>query len=203
MFGFLKRHKSDAPQGGHVIAHITAHLDPTFRRIAYEEPLETALGTRGEITGGGSLMGEDGEILHVDIEILLPRITEDLLDLIVATLERADAPKGSFLHLDDGTVLRRFGKAEVVALTLDAHNLPKEVNARYNTDDLVDSIMPLMLGKGVYKGLHLIRDKGILYFHGTDPDAMEHAIRTIADHHPLCENAVVRRRVPIADPGAD
>jgi len=196
MFGFLRRRPDPAPDPGPAIpvtAHVTSHVEPVFRAALYERPLAAALGARGVLSGGGSMFGEGGEILYINIELRLASLSDEVLDLVVDTLERAEAPAGSFLSTGEATVLRRFGKAQVVALDIDARHLPRAVYETCTVDELVAEIAPLMAGKGVYQGLHLTRERGILYFHGRDVAGMETAIRTVAADHPLCQGAALRR----------
>jgi hypothetical protein len=195
MFGFLRRRRPKPAQGPTIplTAHVTSHVEPAFRSALYERPLARVLGARGMLTGGGSMFGEGGEILYANIGMRVESLSDDLLDAIVDTLERAEAPVGSYLCTGDETVLRRFGTAEVVALDLDARNLPREVYETCTVDELVAEIAPGMADKGVYQGLHLTRERGILYFHGRDVAGMEAAIRTVAADHPLCQGAALRR----------
>ncbi|SIO26492.1 hypothetical protein SAMN05444722_1091 [Rhodovulum sp. ES.010] len=196
MFGFLRKQKErqpDPPAGVTVIARLAAHLGPAERRTTYEVPMAAALGTDGDIVGGGSMANERGEALFIEIEVRLREVTERMLDRLVHTLEQAGAPKGSSLWASDGTELRRFGRMEVVALDILAHGLPEEVYRRFHVQDLVDEIAPLMGAAGRYQGLRMLPDRGVLYFHGRDAAAMERAIREVAAFHPLCRNAAIRR----------
>lgn len=193
MFGLFRKKATPEPEGVLLVAHLSARLMPIDRGEIYEDPLDEALGGSGEVTGGGSLMADNGEIAHSDVEIVVPEITENVLDLIVATLEAQGVPRGSYLHDADGNRLRDFGQNAIVALDLDGANLPDEVYKTYDTDDVVSAIHEKMGRSGKYQGLRMLAETAVLYFHGPDATAMEAAIAPVIAEHPLCQNATTRR----------
>ncbi len=100
-----------------IIVQLNDRAQPIDRGELYENPLDALLRERGwaEVTGGGSRLAASGEIAHGDIEIRLERETPDILDAIVAALERLGAPKGSVLR-DAATGKRPFGTTEGLAM---------------------------------------------------------------------------------------
>ena len=61
-----------------VIARLNARLQPLDRGSLYEDPLDAALQEAGigRVTGGGTLMSEEGEIELCDIEVELADLSE-------------------------------------------------------------------------------------------------------------------------------
>jgi hypothetical protein len=66
----------------HVLVHLNARLQPLDRGEWFEEPLAAALREQnaGEVTGGGTLQDESGEIQSCDIEVELRDSSNDLID---------------------------------------------------------------------------------------------------------------------------
>ena len=62
----------------HVItARLKAHIEPMDLGEWYEDPLSEMLEKKqlGEVTGGGSALGDDFKIEHADLEIALANLT--------------------------------------------------------------------------------------------------------------------------------
>jgi hypothetical protein len=89
----------DEAQTLFVFAHINEAIMPIERGEKYEDPLDDFLKSRGigEVTGGGTMQSESGEILWVgvDIEIVEPQKN---ITLLVHELRELGAPRGSFLE---------------------------------------------------------------------------------------------------------
>src|SRR6186997_863085 len=117
-------------------AKINARLQPKGRGDLFEDPLAERLekANLGAVTGGGSMLGQNGEIQYCGIDI-------DMYDaerspaFICDALNRRGAPKGSELQftLDSRKVVVPFGEAEGLAVYLNGTDLPDEV---YKTCDL-------------------------------------------------------------------
>ena len=88
-----------APAGDMVIARLNVRAQPLDRGEVFEDPLEEILqasGT-GRVTGGGTMLGEEGEIEFCDIEITLPAATDVAIGALRRALEGLGAPRGSTL----------------------------------------------------------------------------------------------------------
>jgi hypothetical protein len=89
----------DEAQTVFVFAHINDALMPVERGIKYEDPLDSFLKSKGigEVTGGGTMQSEAGQILWigVDIELMEPQKN---IALVVHELRELGAPRGSFLE---------------------------------------------------------------------------------------------------------
>jgi hypothetical protein len=72
-----------------VIARLNVRAQPLDRGEVFEDPLDQILqaaGT-GQVTGGGTMLGTDGEIEFCDLEITVPDATDATLDAIREALE--------------------------------------------------------------------------------------------------------------------
>lgn len=92
-----------------VIARLHEHIEPIDRGNRYEDPLQAALDQEeaGRVTGGGSQLNESGSIDFVDIETELADL-DSALDLTIATLANAGAPRGSEI-IEGNRVVRDLG----------------------------------------------------------------------------------------------
>ena len=63
-----------------LVARLYEHVEPMDRGSRYEDPLDAALRESGlgEVTGGGSQLGERGEIDFADIEIRVSNLDDAL-----------------------------------------------------------------------------------------------------------------------------
>lgn len=82
-----------------VFAHINEAIMPDERASKYEDPLDEFLKAKGigEVTGGGTMQSESGEILWVGVDIELINL-ENNLALLVNEFRELGAPRGSFLQ---------------------------------------------------------------------------------------------------------
>jgi len=101
--------ESEAAEASYfVYVKIPESLGPLDRGAKYEDPIEEKLqrDSLGEITGGGSQLGDDGpdgaptiEFCGIDIDLLE---LERGLSLLRDTLLELAAPEGTELHYEDG-----------------------------------------------------------------------------------------------------
>ncbi|MHC4499874.1 MAG: hypothetical protein ACYS21_12260, partial [Planctomycetota bacterium] len=85
-----------------VTAQLNHLLMPLARGERYEDPLHELLAQKGlgEIDGGGTMQSQSGEILYIDVEIILNNSTEGI-PFLIEQLEALGAPKGSILRIHD------------------------------------------------------------------------------------------------------
>jgi hypothetical protein len=83
-----------------VIVRIPERLDPLDRTASYEAPLSAALKPErlGEVTGGGTQLGENGDIAHIEVELSLANL-DSALAATKKVLRKAGAPAGTELHV--------------------------------------------------------------------------------------------------------
>jgi hypothetical protein len=173
-----------------VTARVHEHIEPLDRGSRYEDPLDDALRAAklGEVTGGGSQLGENGEVEFADIEISLTN-PDAALPLIVETLEQAGAPVGSQILGDNG-VLREFGSQQSIAVYLDGVTLPDEVYANLDFDETVDALTAAA-GDGSYHGCWQGAEETGLFFFGRDAEAMWSRVEPVLKSMPIGQNARV------------
>jgi hypothetical protein len=110
---------------------LNARLRPLDRGSHYEDPLEEVLAVQAPgcaITGGGTQLGVDREPVFSDIDLDVEGDPNEVLALVIATLEAAGAPKGSKARTDAGDEIF-FGVTEGVAIYLNGTDLADEVYA--------------------------------------------------------------------------
>lgn len=173
-----------------VLARMYEHIDPLDRGQRYEEPLQAALeaAQAGIVTGGGSQLGEVGEIVFVDLDIDLADM-DAALDLVIRTLEQAGAPQGSEI-LRGTEVLREFGAQQCLAVYLDGISLPDEVYATLDFDGVVAQL-GAAAGPDSYRGFWQGPEETGLYFFGPDAEEMFGRVEPLLRDMPIGQNARV------------
>jgi hypothetical protein len=177
-------------QSSMVVARLYEHIGPIDRGTRYEDPLDAALrGARlGEVTGGGSQLGDLGEIEFADVEIQVANL-DDAMPVILDVLQRSGAPVGSQL-LAAGGVIREFGEQQSVAVYLDGTTLPDEVYANLDFDDLVTRLTEAA-GADSYHGYWGGPEETGLFFFGRDAEATFSALEAVLRQMPIGQNARV------------
>jgi len=184
------------PQPITLTARLYEHIEPLDRGGRYEDVLDSALreASLGEVTGGGSQLGDHGEIEFVDIEITVNNL-DRALPVIIDTLERSGAPVGSQV-LGTHDVTREFGKQQSVAVYLDGITLPDEVYANLDFDDLVDKLTTAA-GADSYHGCWQGAEETGLFFFGASAEAIFARLEAVLQQVPIGQNArVVIRQAP-------
>jgi hypothetical protein len=186
-----------------VLARIYENIQPIDRGERYEDPLQSALESRGlgQVTGGGSQLNELGVIDYVDIEIELANLDE-ALDVVVEALENAGAPEGSELVQSPGeNVLREFGKQQCLAIYLDGVSLPDEVYEKLDFDAVIAEL-ETAAGAGSYRNFWQGPEETGLFYFGPDAEAMFTNVEPVLRRLPIGQNAriVVRAGKPSLNP---
>jgi hypothetical protein len=193
--------KASAPaalaEGDMVIARLNVRAQPMDRGEVFEDPLDQILQAEGtgSVTGGGTMLGEDGEIEFCDLEIMLPAATDAAIGALRRALEGLGAPKGSRLIWNDGANELAFGSCEGLAVYLNGTDLPDAV---YETCDL--NVVYEELGRLVGSAGRVVSHwqgprETALYLYGPFADAMLSRIRPFLDSYPLCQQARVVKLV--------
>lgn len=174
-----------------VEVELNARLMPLDRGERYEDPLMDVLQqhARGsEVTGGGTMMEATGEPKWCDIEIELKGHSAKGRALIIETLEKLGAPKGSVLRTDDADPVS-FGVSEGVGLYLNGTDLPDEV---YSANDVNDLIAELEQALGEAGELHSSWQgptETALYFYGPSAQRLIERIESVTATHPLAQRS--------------
>lgn len=180
------------------IVHVTAQLNhllmPIERGELYEDPLDDALKSLnyGEVEGGGTLQNKNGEIIHIDVDILLYN-SEEGIPFLINKLEELGAPKSSFLHINEENNSQKieFGKKEGIAIYLDGVNLPNEVYQNSDINDLIEKLNLSINDIGQMESHWQGETETALYFYGLNAEDMKNKIKSIIDSYPLCKGCRV------------
>jgi hypothetical protein len=190
-----KSFRSPAPApsaaGDLVIARLNARAQPLDRGEVFEDPLNDILQAAGlgEVTGGGTLLGEEGEIEFCDIEIMVPEATDAVLAAIREALEGLGAPKGSRLIWRDGANELEFGAFEGLAVYLNGTDLPDAVYEQSDASFVYEEFARLVGGAGRVVSHWDGPRETALYLYGPSAKAMLARLRPCLDTYPLCAKA--------------
>jgi hypothetical protein len=174
-----------------VIARLNLRAQPIDRGAAFEDPLDEILqaaGT-GRVTGGGTTLGEAGEIESCDLEIMLSEASGAVLGALRAALEGLGAPKGSRLIWNDGANELAFGTCEGLAVYLNGTDLPDEVYEQSDMDVVYEELDKLAGDEGRVVSYWQGPTETALYLYGRSADAILARIRPFLDSYPLCQQA--------------
>jgi hypothetical protein len=173
-------------------AQLNARIMPLDRGERYEDPLAEALEKSGvgEITGGGSLQSENGEIEYCGIDIDLFEVAKGV-PFVCDFLAKCGAPKGSKLQYEHNgeKVEVPFGTREGLAVYLNGTDLPAEVYEQCDVNDLYAELNRLLGDRGEIQGHWQGPTETALYLYGFSAEEMR---GLIADHmaaYPLCQRA--------------
>jgi hypothetical protein len=186
-----------AAAGEIVIARLNARAQPIDRGEVFEDPLDGILQAAGigNVSGGGTQLGEEGEIQFCDLEITVPEASDAVLAAIRKALEVLGAPKGSRLIWNDGANELEFGSFEGLAVYLNGTDLPESVYEQCDVDVVYEEFGKLVGAEGRVVSLWQGPTETALYLYGRSVETMLSRIRPFLDTYPLCAKA---RTVKIA-----
>ena len=174
-----------------VIAHLNARVQPIDRGEYYEEPLDEKLKAMGigEVTGGGTQLADEPDgIAFCEVEIAVNDPSDANLNAIAEALEGLGAPKGSKLQVE-GKPDRAFGKAEGMAIFINGFDLPDEVYANADINEVIETLDECLGDAGAFRGYWEGSRETALYFYGDSFDGMTKATADYVAATPLCERA--------------
>lgn len=186
MFGRKKKGKARVP----VLARLNDRAQPLHRGDLFEDPLNEVLVREelGEVAGGGTQLGEDGEVEFCDIEIHLQDEEEATLRRVIAALEQLDAPKGSRLLLEGGKEVP-FGRTEGLAVYLNGTELPAHVYQECDVNRVVAEFHRLLENIGRLHSYWQGPTETAIYAYGRSFHEMEAALSEFLQSYPLCQKA--------------
>jgi hypothetical protein len=156
-------------------AHLNARIMPLDRGEQYEDPLGDALEANGygAVTGGGTLTSKDGEVLHCGIDIDLADV-ERGAPFVREFLTRRGAPRGSRLEYERAgeRVEEPFGVVEGLAIYLNGTELPAEVYAECDINEVYDEVNRLLGDRGGIANWWQGPTETALYLYGASADEM-------------------------------
>jgi len=189
--------QAEAQETNYVVAQLNDKIMPIDRGDVYADPLDELLKLKfyGEVSGGGTLQSQTGEIAYCDVEIELRenKINRQTITDIIEKLEACGAPKGSKLIIEQTGEEVMFGKLEGLAVYLDGINLADEVYKNSNSEAIAAEIKRLLgIESDVLRYWQGNVETG-LYFYGESFKDMKDAIADLISTHPECENARVEQ----------
>ena len=189
MFGFFGKNRKSGPEYPEVIiARLNARVKPIERGEYFEDPLDRVLQAAGlgEVTGGGTQMAAEPDgIQFVDIEIMARDAGDETLSTIRKVLEKAGAPKGSRL-LVDGRDDLPFGRYEGMGLFLNGADLPEEVYAESDVNEIIEKLGALSGEAGSFRGFWEGSRETALYFYGPSFEEMKSRVEDYLEEDPAC-----------------
>ncbi len=197
IFGGLFPNKKEIEETNFVVATLNDKIMPIDRGDIYEDPLDKVLNKNnwGEVSGGGTMQQESGEIEYCDVEIKLngTEIDKNVIDQIIKKLEEFGAPKGSVLNIEKTHEKISFGKLEGIGIYLDGANLPENVYEECDVNFVITEIHKLT-GTEYKVNRNWEHESGIaLYFYGNSYEEMNRQIKELIETYPLCENCKIEK----------
>lgn len=193
LFGNKKEIQEKKPE--FIVITLNDKIQPIDRGEYYENGLEKLLleNNIGEITGGGTMQHQSGEIDFVDIEIELSNeeISNENLNKIILYLEEKGAPKNSKITIEKTNKVINFGKLEGIGVYLDGKNLDEEVYENCDSNFVVSEIKNLIDDKTDIVKFWEGSEKTALYFYGESFIEMKNKISNFINEYPLCKNAEI------------
>jgi len=170
---------------------------PVDRGFIYEDPLDEMLKRHkiGEVTGGGTLQFESGEIKSCELEVF---INSELIDSITLKslkdkIEELGAPKGSKIKIERTKKEISVGKLEGIGIYLDGQNLPKSVYEDNDINLVIEKIKKLLDDKTDMTRYWEGSKNTALYFYGLSFNDMKEKVIDFLNKHPLCKNAKIEQ----------
>lgn len=188
-----KKDNSYQASPSYLIVQLNDKIMPIVRGEIYEDPLDDFLRANkiGEITGGGTLQHQSGEIKYCDLEVLLleERIGKEVIEKIITKLEDFGAPKGSKLIVEKQKEIIDFGLLEGLGLYLDGVNLPDNVYLENDSNEVFEELNKILQIRSEVDRYWQGNTETAFYFYGTSYNNMRIAIEDFVNKHPLCKGA--------------
>jgi len=197
MFGRLFKKKQPKPVGQFLVAQLNARLQPMHRGEFFEDPLDVVLknGNHGEVSGGGTMQAKSGEIDYCDIEIQVPASSPEIITLVVGTLEKLGAPKGSKLTVEATGEVLPFGVAESLVVYLNGTDLPAETYRDCDSNHVYSEFVRLLEGEGRVLSYWQGPRETALYMYGRSFDEMKKRLSEFVATYPLCAQCRIEQIV--------
>ncbi len=179
----------------YVTARLNDRARPMDRGDIYADPLHEVLKSRalGAVTGGGSQLGQTGEIMFCDLEIEVNDTTDATLAVIAETLNGLGAPKGSRILVPDQGLEIPFGKNEGLAVYLNGTDLPMEVYQQSDVNFVWSEFERLLHPHGRIHSYWEGETETALYMYGPSFREMHARIAEFMTSYALCQRARVEQ----------
>lgn len=196
LFGKDKTEENES-SGNFIVATLNDKVMPIDRGEIYEDPLDEFLKNKniGEVTGGGTMQLQSGELEYCDVEIKLynEEIDDNRIRLIIEKLEELGAPKGSKLTIEKTGQKIEFGKKEGLGIYLDGVNLDEEVYKNSDSNFVVSEIKWLIGDTTETVRFWENNEETALYFYSDSFYNMNESIKEFIKEYPLCKGARIEQ----------
>ncbi|EPP5812064.1 TPA: hypothetical protein ACGUUU_004324 [Vibrio vulnificus] len=196
MFGLFKKKESrPETEPEYIVVTINARIQPMHRVEIYEDLLDEVLSKNsiGEVSGGGTLQSQSGEIEHCDVEIQVNNSNEETVEVIRASLEKLGVPKGSKLKVEATNSEIEFGTLEGLAIYLNGTDLDSEVYENSDSNYVYSELDRLTLGIGKVYSYWQGPKETAFYLYGTSYAQMKSQISGLVDSYPLCQKCRIEQ----------
>lgn len=196
MFGFFKKkEKTSEVEPQFIVVNLNARIQPMHRGEIFEDPLDEILSKEsiGEVSGGGTLQSESGEIENCDIEIQVLKSDEETVNIIQSALEKIGVPKGSKIINEEKDTEIRFGSLEGLALYLNGTDLDDEVYEQSDSNYVYSELDRLTEGKGSVYSYWQGPTETAFYLYGNSFSEMKSLISELVDNYPLCQKCRIEQ----------
>ncbi len=174
---------------------LTLHLNARFQPIDRFE-LEDALqeifekNNAGEVTGGGTLLKENGEIESCDIEIDFCD-DEKSLEWLEGLLNNIRIPKGSVIQGVEPPIY--VGTLEGLAIYLNGTDLPKEIYKSCDINYVIEQLEQAVDSIGSMYSYRELDEFTALYFYGVSFSIMKEKMEHFVSSYPLCQKCRIEQ----------
>ena len=196
MFGlFKKKEKISEVEPQFIVVNLNARIQPMHRGEIFEDPLDEILSkvSMGEISGGGTLQSESGEIENCDIEIQVLKSDEETVNTIKSALEKIGVPNGSKILIEETDTEIKFGSLEGLGLYLNGTDLDDEVYEQSDSNHVYSELDRLTEGKGRVYSYWQGPTETAFYLYGNSFSEMKSLISELVDNYPLCEKCRIEQ----------
>ncbi len=196
MFGlFRKKEKTEDVEPQYIVVTVNARIQPLHRGEIYEDPLEEILSENsiGEVSGGGTLQFQTGEIEYCDIEIQVNNSNEDTINIITSSLEKIGVPKGSKITVEATDTVMEFGSLEGLAIYLNGTELEAEVYESSDSNHVYSELDRLTEGTGKVYSYWQGPTETAFYLYGSSFSQMKEQISELVNNYPLCQKCRIEQ----------
>ncbi|KYN24662.1 hypothetical protein AUQ44_01865 [Vibrio cidicii] len=196
MFGLFKKKESrPETEPEYIVVTINARIQPMHRAEIYEDPLDEVLSQNsiGEVSGGGTLQSQSGEIEHCDVEIQVNNSNEETVEVIRSLLENLGVPKGSKLKVEATNSEIEFGTLEGLAIYLNGTDLDTEVYENSDSNYVYSELERLTQGIGKVYSYWQGPKETAFYLYGNSFALMKSQISGLVNSYPLCQKCRIEQ----------
>ena len=196
MFSLFKKKEKKVKVDPQFIAiTINARIQPIHRGEIYEDPLDKILAksSAGEVSGGGTLQSQTGEIVYCDVEIQVNNSSAETVELIRSSLEKIGVPKGSKIRVEATDTEIEFGSLEGLAIYLNGTDLDAEVYKNSDSNHVYSELDRLTQGTGKVYSYWQGPTETAFYLYGTSFSEMKIQISELVNNYPLCQKCRIEQ----------